>query len=232
MRTVAVIEDDPDLYRLLRYNLSGEGYRVVGSTTGDDALGFLRSMQPDLVLLDIMLPKADGLDVCKAVRRDPFLQGMPIIFLSARASETDRIVGLELGANDYVVKPFTVRELMARVRLQFRERPESQKRLSSGELELDRNRLVVQLRGHRLSLTPTEFRLLEFLMSRPDCVFSRSQLLEQVWGHGSEAAERAVDVCVRRLRRKLKDDPVNPSWIHSVRGFGYKFSAKPAAAWQ
>ena len=186
-------------------------------------------MRPDLILLDIMLPDCDGLDICKGVRRDPDLAAMPIIFLTARASETDRIVGLELGANDYVVKPFFVRELIARIKLQFRNQALPPRILEAAGLEVDTTSRQVRLRGSPLALTATEFRLLEFLMWRPGVVFSREQLLNSVWGQDRAITDRAVDVYVLRLRQKIEEDPAAPELIHSVRGFGYTFEPRRSA---
>jgi DNA-binding response OmpR family regulator len=177
-----------------------------------------------LILLDIMLPDSDGLDICKGVRQHPELAHIPVIFLTARASETDRIVGLELGANDYIVKPFFVRELIARVRLQFRGQTNATRVLKAAALELDRTRCEARLDGNLLTLTATEFRLLEFLMSRPRVVFSREQLLDAVWGHDRAVTDRTVDVYILRLRQKIEADPTNPIFIRSVRGFGYSFN--------
>src|SRR5258707_5102105 len=163
-----------------------------------------------------MLPDSDGLDVCKSIRNDVQLGQTPIIFLTARASETDRIVGLELGANDYIVKPFFIRELIARIKIQFRGQVAPTRVLKSGGLELDRTSCRVKLNGAALSLTATEFRLLEFLMSRPGVVFSREQLLDAVWGHDRAVTDRTVDVYILRLRQKIEGDE-SSSFICSVR---------------
>src|SRR6516225_4650842 len=170
MKKIVLIEDDADLYSLVQYNLEKEGFVVVGSQTGKGALDLCRRERPDLIILDIMLPDSDGLDICKGIRSHPELTHIPLIFLTARASETDRIVGLELGANDSIVKPFFVRELIARIKIHFREQQPSNKLLKAGELELDRTRCQVRLAGSEVALTATEFRLLEFLMSRPGVV--------------------------------------------------------------
>jgi DNA-binding response OmpR family regulator len=230
MKQILLIEDDTDLFSLLKYNLEKEGFALTGLQTGKGALELCRQVRPDLILLDIMLPDSDGLDICKAVRRDPGLASTPIIFLTARASETDRILGLELGANDYVVKPFFVRELVARIKLQFRGQPQPARVLEAGGLSLDRASCQARLDGKPLTLTATEFRLLEFLMRRPGVVFSREQLLNSVWGHDRAVTDRAVDVYVLRLRQKIEADPASPQLIHSVRGFGYSFGARQAAA--
>src|ERR1700720_4868486 len=167
MKKILIIEDDADLFALLKYNLEKEGFSLRGLETGKGAIELCRQQRPDLILLDIMLPDSDGLDICKGIRKDPDLASTPIIFLTARASETDRIVGLELGANDYVVKPFFVRELIARIKLQFRNQMAPVRVLKAGEVELDRSSCQVKLQGEPLAVTATEFRLLEFLMTRP-----------------------------------------------------------------
>jgi DNA-binding response OmpR family regulator len=230
MKKILLIEDDTDLFALLKYNLEKEGFSLTGLQTGKGALDLCRHVRPDLILLDIMLPDSDGLDICKGIRKDPELAATPVIFLTARASETDRIVGLELGANDYVVKPFFVRELIARIKLQFRSQNPPARVLESAGLELDVTSRSVRLHGRRLALTATEFRLLEYLMSRPGVVFSREQLLNAVWGQDKAITDRAVDVYVLRLRQKVEPDPTTPVFIHSIRGFGYTFEPKRAMA--
>ncbi len=224
MRKIALIEDDADLYALIKYNLEKDGFSVVGAQTGRGVLDLCRRERPDLLLLDIMLPDSDGLDICKSIRQHPELAHIPVIFLTARASETDRIVGLELGANDYIVKPFFVRELIARVKIQFRGQANANRVLKAASLELDRSSCEVRLDRAVLTLTATEFRLLEFLMSRPGVVFSREQLLDAVWGHDRAVTDRTVDVYILRLRQKIEADPANPLLIRSVRGFGYSFN--------
>ncbi len=224
MKKIMLIEDDADLFALLKYNLEREGFQMVGAQTGKGAVEFCRRERPDLVILDIMLPDSDGLDICKGIRSHPELAAVPVIFLTARASETDRIVGLELGANDYIVKPFFVRELIARIKIQFRSQQQPARSLQIGGLYLDRTSCRVTLQNVPLSLTATEFRLLEFLMSRPGVVFSREQLLDSVWGHDRAVTDRTVDVYILRLRQKIEQDPANPLYIRSVRGFGYSFN--------
>ncbi|MBS1832547.1 MAG: response regulator transcription factor [Acidobacteria bacterium] len=228
MKKIVLIEDDADLFALLKYNLEKEGFALVGSQTGKGAIDLCRRERPDLVLLDIMLPDSDGLDICKGIRNHSELAHVPVIFLTARASETDRIVGLELGANDYIVKPFFIRELIARIKIQFRGQNGPSKTLRAAGLELDKSSCRVKLRGEELALTATEFRLLEFLMSRPGVVFSREQLLDAVWGHDRAVTDRTVDVYILRLRQKIEQDATNPSFIRSVRGFGYSFDKTSA----
>ncbi|HEX5431200.1 MAG TPA: response regulator transcription factor [Bryobacteraceae bacterium] len=225
MKKIVLIEDDADLYGLIRYNLEKEGFTVAGQQTGKGAIELCRRERPDLVILDIMLPDVQGLDICKGIRARSELSHVPVIFLTARASEADRVVGLELGANDYIVKPFFVRELMARVKIYFRGPEPEAKALKAGGLELDRSRRQVRLSGQEISLTATEFRLLEFLMSRPGIVFSREQLLDAAWGRGRAVTDRAVDVYILRLRQKIESKS-GPVFIRSVRGFGYSFEAE------
>jgi len=226
MKKIVLIEDDVDLFALLKYNLEKEGFQLTGSQTGRGALELCRRTRPDLILLDIMLPDSDGLEICKGIRKDADLMQVPVIFLTARASETDRIVGLELGANDYIVKPFFIRELIARIKLQFRSQGVLPRVLKGGGVELDRSSCQTRLHGQPIALTATEFRLLEFLMSRAGVVFSREQLLNAVWGQDRAITDRTVDVYILRLRQKIEKDPAHPTIIHSVRGFGYSFDTQ------
>jgi DNA-binding response OmpR family regulator len=225
MKKIVLIEDDADLYSLIQYNLEKEGFTMAGAQTGKGAVDLCRRERPDLIILDIMLPDSDGLEICRAIRNHSELAPVPVIFLTARASETDRIVGLELGANDYIVKPFFIRELIARIKIHFRGQPPVTKILRSGDLELDRARCRVHLNGTEVTLTATEFRLLEFLMSRPGVVFSREQLLDAVWGHDRAVTDRTVDVYILRLRQKI-EAAEESTFIRSVRGFGYSFNAE------
>jgi DNA-binding response OmpR family regulator len=225
MKTVALIEDDADLLALLRYNIEKEGFRVVVSATGKGAIELCRREKPAVLVLDIMLPDTDGIEICRKIRSHPDLAHLPVIFLTARASEGDKILGLELGANDYMVKPFSVRELIARIRNQLRGQPSPERVLRADGIELDRDSCSVRLDGKPLTLTATEFRLLDFLMSRPGVVFSREQLLDYVWGVDHAVTDRTVDVHILRLRQKVESDPANPTLIRSVRGFGYLFEA-------
>jgi DNA-binding response OmpR family regulator len=224
MKKVVLIEDDTDLINLVKYNLQREGFAVATSQTGRNALDFIRREHPDLIILDIMLPDADGLEICKAIRKDSDVGSIPIIFLTARATETDRIVGLELGANDYIVKPFFIRELVARIKTQLRGTALPARSIRAGTLELDRSSCRVTLGGNERNLTATEFRLLEYLMSRPGVVYSREQLLNAVWGHDRAVTDRTVDVYILRLRQKIESDAANPVFIRAVRGFGYAFN--------
>ncbi|HYK18239.1 MAG TPA: response regulator transcription factor [Bryobacteraceae bacterium] len=224
MKKIVLIEDDSDLFALVKYNLEKEGFAVAGSQTGKGALEICRRERPDLIILDIMLPDSDGLEICKSLRNHSELGNVPIIFLTARVSETDRILGLELGANDYIVKPFFIRELIARIKNQFRTQVSPARTIRAGSLELDRASCRVLSHGQEVSLTATEFRLLEFLMSRPGVVYSREQLLDSVWGHDRAVTDRTVDVYILRLRQKIETDSANPVFIRAVRGFGYSFN--------
>lgn len=227
MKKIVVIEDDVDLFSLLKYNLEREGFAFSGLQTGKGALEFCARERPDLMVLDIMLPDSDGIEICRAIRNHSDLAATPIIFLTARASETDRIVGLELGANDYIVKPFFIRELVARVKTQLRSHVAPVRSIRSGVLELNRRSCKVMLNGSEISLTATEFRLLEYFMTRPGVVFSREHLLDAVWGRDRAVTDRTVDVYVLRLRQKVEHDPANPVYIRAVRGFGYSFQDVP-----
>ena len=228
---VLVVEDEPALSLLLAYNLEAEGYIAERAERGDEAELRLAESPPDLVILDWMLPGVSGLEICRRLRARPATQALPVIMLTARGEEGERIRGLSVGADDYVVKPFSVPELMARVRaLLRRARPERiAGLLAAGDIELDRETHRVR-RGQRdVHLGPTEFRLLEYLLEKPGRVFSRSQLLDSVWGQAAEIDERTVDVHVGRLRKALsrgrERDP-----IRTVRGAGYSFDETFAKA--
>ena len=220
---IALIEDDSDLFNLLRYTFEQEGFSFVGTERGDHAVEVCRAHQPDLIVLDVMLPGMDGFEICKELRHDVQLKTTPIIFLTARSQESDRVHGLEIGGSDYVVKPFSVRELLARVKLRLRETLDVSDVVTSGAVALNRNRREVTLDGNPVGLTATEFRLLERLISAPGRVFGRGELLDSVWGHTFDVNDRTVDVHIRRLRKKLEADPSNPQFIRSSRGFGYTF---------
>jgi DNA-binding response OmpR family regulator len=230
VKRIAVIEDDLDLFALLKYNLEKAGFLFTGANKGGGAVDLCVRERPDLVLLDIMLPDCDGFEICKLLRQNPQVAHLPVIFLTARAAETDRIIGLEIGANDYIVKPFFMRELLARIRVQLRPRTDFPAPLRAAGLELDRNECRVRLNGAEIGLTATEFRLLEFLMGRRGAVYTRTQLLDAVWGYNHAVTERTVDVYILRLRQKLEADPTAPQLIRSVRGFGYSFQGEPAGA--
>ncbi len=219
-----VVEDEQALALLLRYNLEAEGYSVEHVERGDEAEIRIAETSPDLVILDWMLPGASGLEICRRLRARDETRALPIIMLTARGEETERVRGLSVGADDYVVKPFSVPELMARVRsLLRRARPERiASRLTAGDIDLDRETRRLRRAGREIHLGPTEFRLLEFMLEKPGRVFSRAQLLDFVWGTAAEIDERTVDVHVGRLRKALvRRGEREP--IRTVRGAGYSF---------
>jgi two-component system phosphate regulon response regulator PhoB len=224
MPKVLIVEDEEPVSLLLRYNLEAEGFEVEQAFRGDDAEVRLREMTPDLVLLDWMLPGLSGIELCRRLRQRQETERLPIIMLTARGEESERIRGLAIGADDYVVKPFSVPELVARVKAILRRaKPEAVSTvLASGDIELDRETRRVRRNGREVHLGPTEFRLLEFLMQSPGRVYSREQLLDGVWGHDVYVDERTVDVHVGRLRKAINraksKDP-----IRTVRGSGYAF---------
>jgi two-component system, OmpR family, phosphate regulon response regulator PhoB len=224
---ILIVEDEEALTLLLRYNLEAAGYEVDTVARGDDADVRFKERPPDLVILDWMLPGLSGIEICRRLRARPDTRQLPIIMLTARGEESERVRGLSTGADDYIVKPFSVPELLARVSaLLRRSSPERiADILAFGELELDREKKRVSRNGHAIDLGPTEFRLLEFLMERPGRVFSREQLLDGVWGRDVYIDERTVDVHVGRLRKALNrghaDDP-----IRTVRGAGYALDDK------
>ena len=225
---ILYVEDERAVARGLTYALAHEGFDVMWVETGRQALEMARRKDPHLILLDIRLPDISGYDVCRQLRAEGRRQ--PILMLTARDEEIDKVLGLELGADDYVVKPYSLRELISRIRALLRRAygelaaSSTGARLVFGEIEIDLERLRVCRRGQAVDLTPTEFRLLRHLASNPDQLFSRSALIEAVWGYDSDiGSERTVDVHVRHLREKLEDDPGNPRRLVTVRGFGYRF---------
>ena len=221
---VLIVEDEEPLTLLLRYNLEAEGYEVDSVARGDDAEIRLREQVPDIVLLDWMLPGLSGIELCRRIRIRPETERLPVIMLTARGEEGDRIRGLSTGADDYIVKPFSVPELLARVRALLRRTKPAHiaTLLTAGDMELDRETHRVRRGGKELHLGPTEFRLLEFLMQSPGRVFSREHLLNAVWGHDVYIDERTVDVHVGRLRKAI-NIPRKPDPIRTVRGAGYSF---------
>jgi len=223
---ITVVEDEEALSVLLRYNLEAEGYEVDTILRGDDAEIVLQERLPDLLILDWMLPGLSGIELCRRLRVRPETEKLPIILLTARGEESERVRGLSTGADDYVVKPFSTPELMARVRaLLRRAKPETiSSVLKTGDIELDRETHRVYRRGREIKLGPTEFRLLEFFMSSPTRVFSRSQLLDGVWGHDIYVDERTVDVHVGRLRKALNLANMRDV-IRTVRGAGYSLES-------
>ena len=223
-RRVAIVEDEAELAALVEYRLARDGFQPRIFPGSKTTFSELREWNPDLVLLDVMLPEIDGFDLCRQIRQDPALSNVPVLFVTARSEEPDRIVGLEIGADDYIVKPFSPRELIARVKANLRRTAASEKpsEIELGPVRLDRASHRVYLRGRELDLTTTEFRLLEFLLSHPGRAFTREQLLNGVWGDQRFITPRTVDVHIRRLREQVEDQPDQPRLIATVRGVGYR----------
>jgi two-component system OmpR family response regulator len=223
---VLIVEDDSNLLEALKYNLTKESYDVITAVDGEQALEVARKEKPDLILLDIMLPKLSGFEVCRILRKE---MTSPILMLTAKADETDKIVGLEIGADDYVTKPFSMRELIARVRAMLRRarimeaQPTEDKPIIIGDIRVDIGRHQASLLHATLDLKPKEFELLAFLAKNRGLVFSREQLLEKVWGYDYAGDTRTVDVHIRWLRQKIETDSSNPKYLVTVRGTGYKF---------
>ncbi len=224
---IVIIEDEKDIVDLVRYNFRKEGFDIESFSSGKDGLEYVRKNPVDLVLLDIMLPDLDGIEICKRVRADERLKTLPIIFLTAKGEEIDRVVGLELGADDYVVKPFSPRELVARAKAVLRRQEAALGKdevIETAGLRLDMQTREVTVQGRPIQLSALEFRLLHFLASQPRRVFSREQLLDNVWGRDRFVTPRTVDVHIRRLREKIERQEGSPQYVQTVRGSGYRFS--------
>jgi phosphate regulon transcriptional regulator PhoB len=229
MTKILVIDDEKDIVELIAFNLQKEGFVVARAYDGKAALRLIKTQKPDLVILDLMLPEISGLDVCKAIRANPETAGLPIIMLTAKADETDKIIGLEIGADDYITKPFSVKELVARVRAILRRRHDEDKSLtkeifSFRGLQINYASYDVLIDGKKVTLSPTELRLLFFFSRNPGRVYTRNQILDNVWGDNNFVTPRAVDVHIRRLRSQIEKDVDNPQYILTIRGVGYKFS--------
>lgn len=224
MKKILVVDDEPTLVSTLKYNLEREKYQVITATNGPAALDAARAARPDLIILDLMLPGLDGIEVCRILRKD---MSVPILMLTAKATEVDKVVGLEIGADDYVTKPFGMRELLARVRALFR-RAETMvtspaEVVSSGDLRVDVSRHQAFKGDTSLRLKPKEFDLLTFLLRNRGRAFTREQLLSQIWGYDFSGDTRTVDVHVRWLRKKIEVEPAAPARLVTVRGTGYRF---------
>ncbi len=223
MTGILVVDDDPGIVKVVRAYLEKAGFQVLVAYDGKKALHIARHDKPHLVILDLMLPEMDGWDVCRALRKE---SDVPIIMLTARVEESDKLIGLELGADDYVTKPFSPQELVARVRAVLRRvegMPAKPERISRGEITVDLSRHAVTVGDEPLDLTPTEFDLLATLIQDPGRTFTRSQLLEQTQGYAYEGYERTIDVHIKNLRQKIETDPSNPQHIRTVYGVGYRF---------
>jgi phosphate regulon transcriptional regulator PhoB len=231
MKRILIIEDDKDIVELVRYNLEKERFQVTAVGDGLSGLAQVRKAPPDLLLLDLMLPKLSGLEICREIRRDTSLNRLPILMVTARGDEADRVVGLELGADDYVTKPFSPRELVARVKALLRRvepAAEAEKPIEVGKLVIDPASYRVTRAGKPVPLSTLEFRLLYYLAARPNRVFTRDQLLDAVWGTERFVTPRSVDVYVRRLREKIEAEPEKPAYLKTVRGAGYMFEHRAA----
>jgi two-component system alkaline phosphatase synthesis response regulator PhoP len=225
--TIAIVEDEPNIVELVKYNLDREGYRTVAANDGRKGLELIRQELPDLVILDLMLPELDGITVCKLLRAEVTTKSIPIIILTAKSEEADRVLGLEMGADDYVTKPFSPRELVARVRAVLRRSGN----VEDGEpdiiemvgIRMDLRQHLVKVKGEEVELTPKEFDFLKLLLLNPGRAFTREFLLEHLWGYEYFGDTRTVDVHVRRLRQKIEGDAAEPSYLETVRGVGYRF---------
>ncbi|MCI8478103.1 MAG: response regulator transcription factor [Oscillospiraceae bacterium] len=231
-KRILIIEDEKNIVDILTFNLSKEGYDTLEAYDGHSGLQLALDENPDLILLDLMLPKLDGFDVCRAIRKEN--RSTPIIMLTAREEETDKVLGLELGADDYITKPFSMRELLARVKANIRRTemitaaaaPPSANQLDRGRIVIDTDLLTASKDNKPLDLTQREYELLHYLAAQPGKVFSREALMEHVWNYDGYVGDvRAVDVAVRRLREKIEDDPAQPQFVITRRGLGYFFQA-------
>jgi two-component system phosphate regulon response regulator PhoB len=223
--TIFVVEDDKDISQLVTHQLERAGFAVRAFSRGNNVLPEASATKPKLFILDIMVPGMDGLELCKRIRQSADLAGTPIMFLTARTSEDDRVLGLELGADDYIPKPFSTRELVARVKAVLRrfERPLAPAVLKMGNVQLDSGAMTLTVRGKPVNATATEFRLLDYLARHPARVFTRDQILDAVWRDTQFVTPRSVDVYVRKLREKIEDNPEEPRLLKTVRGVGYRF---------
>ena len=234
MKTILVIDDEKDIVELVSYNLKKEGFAVDAAYDGEAALKKIRSTPYDLIVLDLMLPGVQGLELCRIIRNDPAIADTPIVMLTAKGEEVDKVLGLEIGADDYMIKPFSPRELVARVKAILR-RAEHQKPataddenrtvqlLKMRDITIDKEKYLVTVGNKQLKLSATEFKLLLYLCERPNKIYNREHLLDAVWGDDVFVEPRTVDVHIRRLRTKIEEDPNNPKYIKTMRGIGYFF---------
>jgi DNA-binding response OmpR family regulator len=224
---IFLVEDDPDISRLVCHHLESGGFGVRVFPTGNTVISESEKNSPTLFILDIMVPGKDGLELCRQIRHVPSLAAIPVIFLTARSGEADKVLGLEMGADDYISKPFSPRELVARVKAVLRrfERPLAKEVLKAGDIEIDSSAMTLTVNGSPMTTTATEFRLLEYFARHAGRVFTRDQLLDSVWRDTAFVTPRSVDVYVRRIREKIEPDPENPRYLKTVRGAGYRFEA-------
>ncbi|MCE5312135.1 MAG: response regulator transcription factor [Nitrospiraceae bacterium] len=232
MNKILVVDDEADIVELISYNLKKEGYEVDTALDGDEALQKIRSGSNDLVVLDLMLPGIQGLEICRIIRSTKELATLPVIMLTAKSEEVDRIVGLEMGADDYVVKPFSPRELVARVKSLLRRaesgavkeedsKADAESNITIGDMVIDRERYTVTIGSKKIKLSAREFKLLAYLAQKRGRIYNREQLLDAVWGDDVFVEPRTVDVHIRRLRSKIEENPDNPVYIRTMRGVGY-----------
>ncbi len=227
--TILVVDDEKDVVDLIAWNLEKGGFTVSRAYDGEEALRSIQSMRPDLVLLDLMLPGLPGMEVCRLVRKNPETAALPIIMLTAKSDEIDKVLGFEIGADDYITKPFNIRELIARIRTVLRRSQisvsaHSPDAFSFNGLQVNYQTYEVLRDGLRLNLSPTEIKILVFFTRNPGRVFTRDQILDYVWGYQAFVGPRTVDVHIQRLRSHLEKDMDNPEFIHTIRGIGYKFA--------
>jgi len=221
---ILVVDDEQDILELVSYNLQKEGFHIETSLNGEDALQKIRSDRFDLVLLDLMLPGMQGMELCRTLKSDNTTVAMPIIMLTAKSEELDKVLGLEMGADDYITKPFSPRELIARVKAVLRrtqELPEKEKIITIGDIEINTDTFQVMKKDRQIKLSATEFRLLAYLVQKKGRVFNRDMLLDAVWRDEAFVEPRTVDVHIRRLRAQIEDDPSHPAYIKTRRGIGY-----------
>jgi two-component system alkaline phosphatase synthesis response regulator PhoP len=225
---ILIVDDEEHIVELMKFNLENAGYKIITAYNGIDAIKLTKSEHPRLVLLDLMLPGLDGFDVCKEIRKDSMTANIPIIMTTAKGEELDKILGLELGADDYITKPFSIRELVARVKAVLRRTvstPSFEKSLNIGNLTIDFLKHDVLRNGEKVELTLKEFELLETLVQNRGKVLTRDMLLDKIWGYEYIGETRTVDVHIRHLRKKIEDDDKNPRFIETIRGIGYRFSS-------
>lgn len=225
-KKILVVDDEEHILELIKFNLEKNGYGVITADNGKDAFLIAKEQQPDLMLLDLMLPGMDGLDVCKEIRKEASISNMPIIMITAKSEELDKILGLELGADDYITKPFSVRELIARVKAILRRTTVKyeESNYKFGDITIDFQKHEVKREGEKIELTLKEFELLEILIKNKGRVMTRDFLLDKIWGYEYVGETRTVDVHVRHLRQKIEKDDKNPLYIQTIRGIGYKFN--------
>lgn len=227
-KKLLIVDDEPDIVELVSYNLRKEGFDVSSAFDGEEALAKIRKGKFDLLVLDLMLPGLQGMELCRIVRNDPKTKNLPIIMLTAKGEEIDRVLGLEMGADDYLTKPFSTRELLARIRAVLRRSEEKAPEgaiVAVGDIIMDRERYTVTVRGTPVKLSAKEFKLLLYLVERKGRVFSRDQLLDAIWRDEAFVEPRTVDVAIRRLRSQVEEDPSRPQYIKTKRGIGYYVDA-------